>query len=85
MAVAPHVAGHGIGKLLIQRVLKIAAAVDGLTQVVLTMSEGGLPADRLYGSCGFEVWGREPRAVIIDGRHIAKPHKVRMPVRPDLT
>ncbi|MFC4120010.1 GNAT family N-acetyltransferase [Nonomuraea zeae] len=78
MAVAPHAAGRGIGKALVQRILRIAAATDGLAQVGLTVSEGNLPAERLYRSCGFEVWGREPRAVIIGGQAIAKLHMVRM-------
>ncbi|KAB8197456.1 GNAT family N-acetyltransferase [Nonomuraea phyllanthi] len=83
MAVAPHAAGRGIGKLLVHRILEIAASVEGLTQVGLTVSEGNLPAERLYRSCGFEVWGREPRAVVIGGRPIAKLHMIRMLDRPD--
>ncbi|GAA4586748.1 GNAT family N-acetyltransferase [Planotetraspora phitsanulokensis] len=85
MAVAPHVTGRGIGKVLVRRVLDLAAAVDGLVQVGLTVSEGNLPAERLYRSCGFEVWGREPRAVLVDGTVIAKLHMIRMldePARP---
>ncbi|MET9251705.1 GNAT family N-acetyltransferase [Nonomuraea sp. NPDC003709] len=82
MAVAPHASGCGIGKVLVRQILQIAASVDRLTQVGLTVSEGNLPAERLYRSCGFEVWGREPRAVIIDGRPIAKLHMVRMLDRP---
>ncbi|MGW0809907.1 GNAT family N-acetyltransferase [Nonomuraea sp. NPDC002799] len=78
MAVAPHAAGQGIGKALVRGVLNLAAAVDGLVQVGLTVSEGNLPAERLYRSCGFQTWGREPRAVIIDGTAIAKLHMVRM-------
>ncbi|WP_433432486.1 GNAT family N-acetyltransferase [Nonomuraea sp. CA-141351] len=78
MAVAPHATGQGIGKVLVRRVLDLAAAIDGVVQVCLTVSEGNLPAERLYSSCGFQVWGREPRAVIIDGTAIAKLHMVRM-------
>ncbi|GAA4564268.1 GNAT family N-acetyltransferase [Planotetraspora kaengkrachanensis] len=78
MAVAPHATGQGIGKMLVRRILDLAAAVDDLLQVGLTVSEGNLPAERLYRSCGFQVWGREPRAVINDGTAIAKLHMVRM-------
>ncbi|MFI6741012.1 GNAT family N-acetyltransferase [Nonomuraea sp. NPDC050451] len=83
MAVSAHATGRGIGKVLVQRVLEIAAAVDGLAQVGLTVSEGNLPAERLYRSCGFEAWGREPRAVIVGGRSIVKLHMVRMLDQPD--
>ncbi|MEV1175759.1 GNAT family N-acetyltransferase [Nonomuraea sp. NPDC049784] len=78
MAVAPHATGRGLGRALVTRVLELAAAVDGLVQVGLTVSEGNVPAERLYRSCGFEVWGREPRAIIVEGCAVAKLHMVRM-------
>jgi ribosomal protein S18 acetylase RimI-like enzyme len=85
MAVAPHAAGRSLGKALVMRVLDLAAAADGVVQVGLTVSEGNLPGERLYRGCGFQVWGREPRAVIVGGAPIAKLHMVRMldgPARP---
>ncbi|HMG63921.1 MAG TPA: GNAT family N-acetyltransferase [Streptosporangiaceae bacterium] len=78
MAVAPSATGQGIGKALVRRVLDLAVNIGGLVQVGLTVSEGNQPAERLYRSCGFEVWGREPRAVIVDGHPVAKLHMVRM-------
>jgi RimJ/RimL family protein N-acetyltransferase len=78
MAVAKPVTGRGIGKLPVQHVLGRAAAVDGLLQVGLTVTEGNLPAERLYRSCGFEVWGREPQAVIVAGKPVAKLHMIHM-------
>ncbi|TDD72917.1 GNAT family N-acetyltransferase [Actinomadura rubrisoli] len=77
MAVAPHAGGQGVGRALVERILEIAASA-GLLQVGLTVSEGNLPAERLYRSCGFEVWGREPRALLVGGRPVAKLHMVRM-------
>jgi RimJ/RimL family protein N-acetyltransferase len=82
MAVAKPVAGRGLGKLLVRRVLDSAAAIDGLLQVGLTVSEGNLPAERLYRSCGFEVWGREPQAIIVGGRPVAKLHMIHMLAAP---
>ena len=76
MAVAKPASGRGIGRLLVQHVLRSAATVDGLLQVGLTVSEGNLPAERLYRSCGFEVWGREPQAIIVAGKPIAKLHMI---------
>ncbi|MER6297966.1 GNAT family N-acetyltransferase [Kitasatospora sp. NPDC001539] len=78
MAVARAAGGRGIGRALVERVLTIAAADGRLRQVLLTVSEGNEPALRLYTACGFEVWGREPRAVLVDGREVAKLHMVRL-------
>jgi RimJ/RimL family protein N-acetyltransferase len=77
MAVTPHATGHGVGRALVLAVLDLAADL-GVFQVGLTVSEGNLPAERLYRSCGFTIWGREPRAVIVAGRPIAKLHMVRV-------
>ncbi|MET8545387.1 GNAT family N-acetyltransferase [Kitasatospora sp. NPDC004799] len=78
MAVARGAAGRGIGRALVREVLRTAAADGRLRQVLLTVSEGNEPALRLYTACGFEVWGREPRAVLVDGRAVAKLHMVRL-------
>ncbi|MFD8707823.1 GNAT family N-acetyltransferase [Kitasatospora sp. NPDC059648] len=78
MAVARSAGGRGIGGALVDRVLAVAAEDGRLRQVLLTVSEGNEPALRLYASRGFEVWGREPRAVLVDGRAVAKLHMVRL-------
>ncbi|MFD5437257.1 GNAT family N-acetyltransferase [Kitasatospora sp. NPDC127067] len=78
MAVARSAAGRGIGRALVREVLRTAARDGRLRQVLLTVSEGNEPALRLYTACGFEVWGREPRAVLVDGRAVAKLHMVRL-------
>ncbi|MER7842491.1 GNAT family N-acetyltransferase [Kitasatospora sp. NPDC096077] len=77
MAVARAAAGRGIGRALVDRVLAVAAEDGRLRQVLLTVSEGNEPALRLYTSRGFEVWGREPRAVLVDGRPVTKLHMIR--------
>ncbi|MFF7994447.1 GNAT family N-acetyltransferase [Kitasatospora xanthocidica] len=78
MAVAPEAAGRGIGRALVVEVLRTAAEDGRLRQVLLTVSEGNEAALRLYTACGFEVWGREPRAVLVDGLAVAKLHLVRL-------
>lgn len=78
MAVARGAAGRGIGRALVREVLRTAEQDGRLRQVLLTVSEGNEPALRLYTACGFEVWGREPRAVLVDGRAVAKLHMVRL-------
>ncbi|GAB7183969.1 hypothetical protein ATKI12_3800 [Kitasatospora sp. Ki12] len=78
MAVAPEAAGRGIGRALVGEVLRTAAEDGLLRQVLLTVSEGNEAALRLYTACGFEVWGREPRAVLVGGLAVAKLHLVRL-------
>jgi len=78
MAVLGTATGRGVGRVLVQRILQIAKADEKLYQVALTVSEHNEPARRLYTSCGFAVWGREPRAVVVDGTAIAKLHMLHM-------
>ncbi|MBN9531550.1 MAG: hypothetical protein J0H82_35460 [Alphaproteobacteria bacterium] len=47
-------------------------------QVILSVSAGNEAAERLYRGCGFEVYGREPRAVMMDGLAIAKLYMILM-------
>ncbi|MEV7026434.1 GNAT family N-acetyltransferase [Kitasatospora sp. NPDC093558] len=77
MAVARAAGGRGVGRALVERTLELAATEGELRQVLLTVSEGNVAATRLYTSCGFEVWGREPRAVLVGGRAATKLHMVR--------
>ncbi|MFJ2577977.1 GNAT family N-acetyltransferase [Kitasatospora aureofaciens] len=78
MAVAPAAGGRGIGRALVARTLEVACEDGELRQVLLTVSEGNEAAIRLYTSCGFEVWGREPQAVVVNGQAVTKLHMVRM-------
>ncbi|MFI5735429.1 GNAT family N-acetyltransferase [Kribbella sp. NPDC051587] len=76
MAVAGCLGGRGIGRQLVQGVLAEARLRD-LLQIGLTVSAGNYAAEHLYRSCGFQVWGSEPRAVIVDGIAITKIHMMR--------
>ncbi|MEU8926372.1 N-acetyltransferase [Kitasatospora sp. NPDC048545] len=84
MAVARTATGRGVGRALVREVLRTAGEDGRLRQVLLTVSEGNEAALRLYTDCGFEVWGREPRAVLVDGLAVAKLHMVRMLDMPGL-
>jgi ribosomal protein S18 acetylase RimI-like enzyme len=72
MAVHEDRAGRGIGKALVRELIAEARNVPGLLQIMLSVSEGNEPAERLYRSCGFDVYGKEPRADIKEGRAINK-------------
>jgi ribosomal protein S18 acetylase RimI-like enzyme len=81
MAVAPELFGQGIGRRLVAEIIDHAVRVD-LAQVELTVSEDNTAAAGLYTSYGFRVWGRQERAVIVDGRPVTKLHMVKM-ILPD--
>ncbi len=78
MAVAAGHAGRGIGRLLVDGILAHAATLPHVTQVILTVTAGNTVPERLYRACGFTTYGREPRAVFVDGRYFDKLMMVRM-------
>ncbi|WP_134495705.1 GNAT family N-acetyltransferase [Microvirga pakistanensis] len=79
MAVSTSARGRGIGGTLVEQTLAEAARIQGVRQVLLMYSEGNTAAQRLYRSCGFVEFGREPRAMLmVDGRVVNKVHMIRM-------
>ena len=74
MYVAPDARAGGHGRQLVQGLLAVAAARDGVTLIQLTVTEGNAAAQSLYERCGFEVFGVEPFAVALDGRFLSKCH-----------
>ncbi|MCW5653572.1 GNAT family N-acetyltransferase [Hydrogenophaga sp.] len=73
MYVAREAAGRGLGRELL-RALMQHATVIGLTDLVLTVTEGNASAIRLYQEAGFTAFGTEPRAILVDGRLLGKVH-----------
>lgn len=73
MYVAREAAGGGLGRALL-RALVVHAVAIGLSDLVLTVTEGNVPALRLYQEAGFVAFGTEPRAIRVDGRLHAKVH-----------
>lgn len=78
MAVAPPAAGAGVGGALMDRLIAEARQVPGLLQLALTVSAGNAAAEALYRRRGFTVFGREPRALVVDGAAVTKLHMVLM-------
>lgn len=73
MYVAAEAAGRGVGRALLQAL--VAHAVEmGLTDLVLTVTDGNARALRIYEQAGFVAFGIEPRAIRVDGRMFAKVH-----------
>lgn len=53
----------GVGRTLLRELLQRAQSQSGLVQITLTVGPDQTAAKRLYSSLGFEVYGREPRAL----------------------
>lgn len=74
--VAPEARGAGIGGRMMQALLKRGSAIDGVQQILLSVTGTQEPAIRLYHSLGFESFGREPRALKIGDRYIDEEYMV---------
>lgn len=73
MYVAREAAGRGLGRELLRALMAHAPSM-GLTDLVLTVTEGNTSAIRLYQEAGFTAFGTEPRAILVDGRLHGKVH-----------
>jgi len=58
----------GLAFALLQHLLDHAATV--VEEIRLQVAEANAPAVSLYRKAGFETYGREPRALRIDGRYV---------------
>jgi GNAT superfamily N-acetyltransferase len=65
--VTPAARGGGAGALLLRRAVEQARSWTGIEQVQLSVSDAAATARRLYDRQGFLAWGREPRALCLDG------------------
>ena len=66
-----------MGAALLQALCE-SARHEGLRDLLLSMTDGNAGALALYRNAGFEVVGREPRAVLVAGRFHDKLHMHRM-------
>jgi len=71
--VVPQWQGRGIGRALIDALLREARA-DEVELIVLTVTEGNSGASTLYERCGFRSFGVEPLAIKVGGRYLGKNH-----------
>ena len=59
-----------------RELLARAARVPGLEQVHLDVVTRNEPARGLYASLGFETYGVEPNALVVDGERLDEAHMV---------
>jgi ribosomal protein S18 acetylase RimI-like enzyme len=61
--------GHGIGRMMMQALLERAAKIEGVEQVVLSVTTTMTAAIRLYQALGFQSFGCERRALKVGERY----------------
>jgi ribosomal protein S18 acetylase RimI-like enzyme len=68
--------GKGLGKKMMQALLERGSAIDGVEQILLSVTTTQGAAMGLYHSLGFETFGCEPRALQVGGRFIDEEYMV---------
>ena len=74
MYVAPDWRGRGIGRRLLEEVVRRAEKLSGLRRVLLSVSVTQSGARHLYLSLGFSAFGTEPQALQVEGRFVDEDH-----------
>ncbi len=74
--VLPEYRGQGIAARLLDAAINHARQLDGVRQILLSVTAGNEPARRLYRSRGFEAYGLEPDAICVDGAYYDEEHMV---------
>lgn len=64
--------GKGLGEALLKAMIKEARGLRGLRQLSLSVTDADSAAVRLYQRLGFETYGVEPRATIVNGKALDK-------------
>jgi ribosomal protein S18 acetylase RimI-like enzyme len=74
--VSPEKRGIGLGKCLMVEAIKKAKDLEGIEQIYLTVVTTNESAKKLYSFWGFEVFGREKRALKLDNTYFDEEHMV---------
>ena len=76
MYVVSEAQGKGIGRALLSDAIEFARSLDGLEQIDLEVESRNEAAKSLYRSLGFESYGIDPRARLLDGQYIDEERMV---------
>lgn len=68
MLVSPEEHGKGLGRALLAQCIERSRRVDGLEQLILSVEAENTAALKLYRDAGFEVYGRDPSSLKVQGR-----------------
>lgn len=74
--VTPSARNRGLATALLTSALDLARSWPGITSVGLSVSENSPAAQRVYERVGFKAWGREPGALVTEGRAYDEIHMV---------
>ena len=74
--VKPDARGQGIARAMMLEVIARARLLVQVTQLQIGVMSTQTAARALYDSLGFEAWGFEPRALLIDGVFADHTHMV---------
>jgi ribosomal protein S18 acetylase RimI-like enzyme len=72
--VVPEWRGKKVGESLLEAAIAHARTLEGVSAVLLGVSESAAAARRLYEKAGFEAWGVEPDAIRFQGRCECEHH-----------
>lgn len=70
--VTPAARGLGIGKLLMKATIDLARTINDIEKLNLSVVSTNAPAKKLYECFGFQTFGVEEKAMIVDGQYIAE-------------
>ncbi|WP_436517187.1 GNAT family N-acetyltransferase [Ekhidna sp. To15] len=76
MIVSPKNRGKGIGKLLIQELIRKARKIEGIEQINLTVIPTNEKAKSLYEQFGFQTFASEQNAIKWKGRYFTEDQMV---------
>jgi RimJ/RimL family protein N-acetyltransferase len=65
--VTPSARGAGVARALMGELVALAGRTPGLRRLRLAVNAGNAAARRLYEALGFEAYGVEPEALVVDG------------------
>ena len=74
--VKPHARGRGIARAMMLEVIARARLLDQVAQLQIGVMSTQIAARAMYDSLGFEAWGCEPQALLIDGVFADHTHMV---------
>lgn len=66
--------GRGVGRALLTEAIRLARMIPGLERLNISVVAGNDRARNLYASLGFESYGVEPRALLVDGKYLDEEH-----------
>jgi RimJ/RimL family protein N-acetyltransferase len=74
MYVTPPWRGKSVGRELLGEAIRLAKQLPGLSRIQLSVSETTPGAQRLYEKLGFQPFGLEPQALMVNGRCFDEIH-----------